>query len=350
MEKKVQRISVTSKPGGTYFLQIGWDKDLDKGFTLTLCDGHAAWVGTASAADVSREASDMEMDRKKYAEELKKALVTTAQTANKYSFDLLKDGEDQDVYSFTYEKNLKDVSFKLGSLQLRTVEDPAETIKELINYCLNTATELHNQNEHLQKENERLRCNWNDMHEQLEKCVQAKEELERDLYTRFADVLNEKKKKIRSLNEKVSQVQQKIQEKDTSSIPFDTVPVSDIIKSDDFSGSTDEDIKSSEVTKETAKPTVSRRRSLINSPDDSPDIAPSRKRRNRGRNPTFTELKEKNSQHEEEEKLRYIIVFYWVNGLSKGCSLKDKKGYLSSNFNRKKFKFLVKRIPTWLKV
>lgn len=62
-----------------------------------------------SAEDVSREAADMEMERPKYVDELKKALITATLAANKYNFDLVKDGEDNDTYCFTYEKKLKDV-------------------------------------------------------------------------------------------------------------------------------------------------------------------------------------------------------------------------------------------------
>lgn len=298
MEKTVQKISIASNPGSTYFLQIGWEEDLEKGFSVTLCDGQAAWIGKVSAEDVSREAVDMEMEKLKYVEELKKALVTATLPASKYNFDLVQDGDAYDTYCFTYEKKLKDVSFKLGSLQLKMIKEPAEIIKELITHCLNTATELHSRNEHLQKENERLRSDWVDMQEQLEKCVSSKEELEQDLYTRFTCVLNEKKAKIRSLNEKLSQSHKRVPEKSNSSIPFDTVPVSDI-KNDDYDASTDEDSKSPEVTIEAVPPPLSRRRSLVHSPDDSPDIAPSRKRRQRGQKNLYAEVKENVNQPED---------------------------------------------------
>ncbi|KAG9488036.1 hypothetical protein GDO78_007697 [Eleutherodactylus coqui] len=289
MEKKVRKITIASQPEATYFLQLGWKKELDSGFSLTLCDGHTAWVGEVSKEDLSREAADMEMERSKYVEELKKALITAPQTGSKYSFDLVKDEENPEMYCFTYEKTLKDIAFKLGSLRLRNAPDPAGIIREIINYCLNCATELHSRNEHLLKENERLRQDWNDMHEH-------KEELEQNLYTRFTLVLNEKKAKIRSLNQKLSQTEQKASEKSNSSIPFDTLPVAD------YNGSTDEE--SSEVKEETAPPPVSKRRSLLASPDDSPDIAPSRKRRQRGQKGYYTQVKDKVLQLEDQEEQR----------------------------------------------
>ncbi|KAM3939419.1 DNA repair protein XRCC4 isoform 1-T1 [Leptodactylus fuscus] len=296
MERKVRKIAITSKPEAAYFLQIGWKKELDNGFNVTLCDGHNAWIGEVSKEDLIKEAADMEMEHSKYIEELKKALISVPQTGSKYSFDLVKDEEKPGTYCFTYEKTLRDISFKLGSLRLRNALDPAAIIKELIEYCLNCSTELHSRNEHLLKENERLRQDWNDMHEQLDKFVDSKEELERNLYTRFTLVLNEKKAKIRSLNQKLSQTEQKVPEKSNSSVPFDTLPIAE------YDGSTDEETP--EVKEETAPPPVFKRRSLLSSPDDSPDIAPSRKRRQRGQKEYYTQMKEKLSQLEDQEDQR----------------------------------------------
>ncbi|XP_073438795.1 DNA repair protein XRCC4 isoform X1 [Dendrobates tinctorius] len=297
MERKVRKITIASKPDATYFLQIGWERELDSGFNVTLCDGHDAWTGEVSKEDLSKEAADMEMNHSKYVEELKKALITAPQTGSKYSFDLVKDEENPEMYCFTYEKTLNAISFKLGSLRLRNAADPSGIVKELIDYCLSCATELHGRNEHLLKENERLRQDWNDMHEQLDKFVSGKEELERGLYTRFTLVLNEKKTKIRSLNQKLSQTGQKVSEKSSSSLPFDTLPIAD------YSGSMDEE--SSEVKEETAPPSVSRSQSLLISPDDSTDIAPSRKRRQRGQKEYYTQVKHKPSQLGAPEDQRH---------------------------------------------
>ncbi|XP_073535227.1 DNA repair protein XRCC4 isoform X2 [Phyllobates terribilis] len=396
MERKVRKITIASKPEATYFLQIGWERELDGGFNVTLCDGRDAWIGEVTKEDLSKEAADMEMNHSKYMEELKKALITAPQTGSRYSFDLVKDEENPEMYCFTYEKTLNAISkenvtstdlhcpfkgieesklsvnrkivreylaninefkspgpdelhprvlkeiveeileplsiifenswrtgevpedwrranvvpifkkgkkvdpgnyrpFKLGSLRLQNAADPAGIIKELIDYCLSCATEFHSRNEHLLKENERLRQDWNDMHEELDKFVSSKEELERGLYTRFTLVLNEKKAKIRSLNQKLSQTAQKVSEK-SSSLPFDTLPIAE------YSGSTDEE--SSEVKEETAPPSASRSQSLLMSPDDSPDIAPSRKRRQRGQKGYYTQMKHKPSQLGTQEDQR----------------------------------------------
>ncbi|NXS11764.1 XRCC4 protein, partial [Neodrepanis coruscans] len=86
MEKTLNRIHPVSDPEESCFLQVSWEKDLGTGFGILLTDGQCAWTGTVSEADISREAADMEMDRDKYVEELKKALVSVKESAGRYNF------------------------------------------------------------------------------------------------------------------------------------------------------------------------------------------------------------------------------------------------------------------------
>ncbi|KAM8961362.1 DNA repair protein XRCC4 isoform 2-T2 [Pelodytes ibericus] len=301
MEKKVRKIALMSDPEATYFLQITWDKDFGKGFSVTLCDGHSAWIGEVPEEDITREATDMEMDRQKYVDELEKALIWKAPPANKYNFDLVKHGKTADIYSFTYEKKLKELSFKLGSLLLTKSQNPAGAIREMISYCLNCTTDLYSQNDHLRKENERLQSDWKDMHEQLEKFVSAKEELEQDLFTKFTHVLNEKKAKIRSIKERIEKTQQTVQQSSDNCSAFDTVPVSEL-KEEDYGGSTDEESKDQGTKEQGEEKEGARRRSVVSTPDDSPDIAPSRKKRQRGQKSYYTEVKAKKTEAQEKPR------------------------------------------------
>ncbi|NXX18354.1 XRCC4 protein, partial [Podargus strigoides] len=160
-----------------------------------------------SEAEISKEAADMEMNREKYVEELKKALITGEESVGKYNFAVSRDEENMEC-CFSYERNLKDASFRIGSLKLQKVLSTAEVVKELIGDCLDCLGRLQVKNEHLQKENERLFSNWSDVEKRLEKCVEAKEELEADLYNRFILVLNEKKAKIRNLQKLLNEAKE----------------------------------------------------------------------------------------------------------------------------------------------
>ncbi|XP_065406245.1 DNA repair protein XRCC4 isoform X6 [Chrysemys picta bellii] len=193
-----------------------------------------------SEAEISKEADDMEMEREKYVEELRKALVLGAGPANMYNFDVSKDEENVESCDFSYEKNLKDVSFRLGSLKLQKVSSPTEVIKELICHCLDCIAELHAKKEHLQKENERLLSDWNDVQGLLEKCVEAKEELEADLYKKFILVLNEKKAKIRNLHKLLKEAQEPAEDTTHARDSMATVQTA-IEREKDYDGSTDEE-------------------------------------------------------------------------------------------------------------
>ncbi|XP_054843059.1 DNA repair protein XRCC4 isoform X2 [Eublepharis macularius] len=308
MEKKVSRIYPVSDPGTTYFLQITWEKDLGIGFDVVLSDCQLAWAGRVSEDEISKEAADMEMDREKYIEELRRVLLFREEQTDKYNFGISKGGANGDCLNFSYEKNLKDVSFRLGALILQKVSSPAEIIRDMISYCLDNVIQLQTKNEHLQKENERLLCDVDDLQGQLLKCVDAKEELETELYKRFILVLNEKKAKIRSLQQCLKEAEDAIEE---ATQKRDTVVTSERkVAGEDYEGSTDEE------SENCTQPSIlvsakSRRDSLLAVPDIA-DIAPSRKRRQRtqeaaGIEPKVASYKDRISAKERHITLELLI-------------------------------------------
>uniref|UniRef100_H0VL10 DNA repair protein XRCC4 n=1 Tax=Cavia porcellus TaxID=10141 RepID=H0VL10_CAVPO len=274
MERKISRICLVSKPNVTHFLQVSWEKSLESGFVITLTDGQSAWIGTVSESEIGQEADDMAMEKEKYVGELRKALVSGAGTGDAYKFDF-SEGD----CCFSCEKNLKDVSFRLGSFNLEKVANPAEVIRELLCYCLDNIAENQAKNEHLQKENERLLRDWNDVQGRFEKCVSAKEDLETDLYKRFILVLNEKKSKIRSLHKLLNEVQElekNIEREREATASSETPAARDPL----YDASTDEGSGSESEPPASAPASLNKEDSLISSPDVT-DVAPSRKRRQR---------------------------------------------------------------------
>ncbi|XP_008101212.2 DNA repair protein XRCC4 isoform X1 [Anolis carolinensis] len=282
MEKKVRRIYPLSEPGTTYFLQIVWEKDLGTGFDVILTDGQSAWSGRVPKEEISREAADMEMEQKKYVEELRKVFLTEGIPSNIYNFDISKEGTNGDCLHFSYEKKLRDLSFRLGSLKLQRIPSPSEVISKLISCCLDFIVGLHAKNEHLQRENEILLNDLNEVQDQLQKCVEAKEELETELYKKFILVLNEKKAKIRNLQKCLKEAE----ETAVKATQARVVPESKA--EEDYEGSTDEESENL-VEPSTSAPVKPKRDSLL-SPDII-DIAPNRKRRQRVRNTASTEPK-----------------------------------------------------------
>uniref|UniRef100_A0A4X1TA34 DNA repair protein XRCC4 n=1 Tax=Sus scrofa TaxID=9823 RepID=A0A4X1TA34_PIG len=295
MERKVSRIYLTSEPEIIHFLQVAWEKTLGSGFVITLTDGQSAWIGTVSESEISQEADDMALEKEKYVDELRKALVSGAGPTDTYKFNFSKDS-----CQFSFEKNLKDVSFRLGSFNLEKVANPAEVIRELICYCLDTISEKQAKNEHLQKENERLLRDWNDVQERFEKCVSAKEAVETDLYKRFILVLNEKKAKIRSLYKLLNEVQElekNIEHK--REIPTCSEMTTD--RDSIYDESTDEENEIPPNPSVLTSATLKRDDSIISSPDVT-DIAPSRKRRQRMQKNLGTEPKMASQELQLQEK------------------------------------------------
>ncbi|XP_039242450.1 DNA repair protein XRCC4 isoform X1 [Pipra filicauda] len=261
----------------------------------------------------------MEMNKEKYVEELKKALVTREESAGKYNYLISRDQENV-VCQFSYERSLKDGSgehqsepeeqqeshqcffsgtplqlqrkhgglpakFRLGSVKLQEVPSPAKVVKELIGYCLDSLGKLQAKNEHLQRENERLFSNWSDAEQRLEKCVEAKEKLEADLYNRFILVLNEKKAKIRNLQKLLNEAKESAA--DAKCTRDDITTTQMVIKREnDYDASTDEE---SESLTRASLPSAPERRdsSLLGSPGVA-DTAPRRKRRQRAAKPAGT--------------------------------------------------------------
>ncbi|XP_049723057.1 DNA repair protein XRCC4 isoform X3 [Elephas maximus indicus] len=313
MERKVSRICLASEPNIIHFLQVSWEKTLGSGFDVILTDGQSVWTGTVSASEISREADDMAMEKEKYVDELRKALVSGAGPADAYKFNFSKESSH-----FSFEKNLKNVSchlvvfkkvminstkFRLGSFKLEKVSSPAEVIRELICDCLDTIAENQAKNQHLQKENERLLRDWNDVQRRFEKCVSAKETLEADLYKRFILVLNEKKAKIRSLRKLLSEVQEleKNAEHDRG-----TATCSQLSAGRDaiYDESTDEE-GGNQPEPSVLSPATLRKDDSIFSSADMADIAPSRKRRQRIQKNLGTEPKMASQEHQLQEKEKH---------------------------------------------
>ncbi|XP_062942669.1 DNA repair protein XRCC4 isoform X2 [Cynocephalus volans] len=244
MERKVSRICLASEPNIIHFLQVSWEITLGSGFVITLTDGQSAWTGTVSESEISQEADDMAMEKEKYVDELRKALVSGAGPADAYKFNFLKES-----CHFSFEKNLKDVSFRLGSFSLEKVASSTEVVRELICYCLDTIAENQAKNEHLQKENQRLLRDWNDIQER-EATTHSEMTADRDaIYDESTDEENE-------------------------NLSDPSVLASATLRKDD---------------------------SILSSPDVT-DIAPSRKRRQRMQKNLGTEPKMASQEHQLQEK------------------------------------------------
>ncbi|XP_042364676.1 DNA repair protein XRCC4 [Plectropomus leopardus] len=290
MNVSVREVSVSSEPDSSYFLRVDWSgRSLGSGFQLLLTDGQDAWRGDVSESAVRDEAQELEMQTERYVRDLQQAL-TDGESSDTYGFTLTPSPLGRrSAVTLAYEKVQRDISFQLGSVSLTAVPEPAEAVRELLIHSLQRGTTLENHNQRLQEENQRLRREQQRITAELKRYVGGKEALEAELYSRFVLVLNEKKAKIRSLQEAVTHLQETSSEgqKKTGGQRDEDED------EDEYGGSTDEETE--EVQPPAASTSSSRERSSASPLDDSlkdiTDVAPSRKRRFRHLGPPDTAIK-----------------------------------------------------------
>ncbi|KAM7368611.1 hypothetical protein PAMP_012934 [Pampus punctatissimus] len=218
------------------------------------------------------------MQKERYVQDLQQAL-TEPESSVTYSFSLtLSPPNHSSTVMLAYEKVQKDISFRLGCVSLNVVPDSAEAVRWILIHSLKKRNTLERHNQTLEEENQRLRREQQRITAELKRYAGGKEALEAELYSRFVLLLNEKKAKIRSLQEAVTALQEvrssKGQKKGNS-------VKSDQAEEDEYGGSTDEEPEEVQTNPSAAQPA---RESSTPSPlddilNDLTDVAPCRKRR-----------------------------------------------------------------------
>ncbi|XP_023816167.1 DNA repair protein XRCC4-like isoform X2 [Oryzias latipes] len=308
MNTAVREIHISSKPGSSYFLRVDWEgRSLASGFRVLLTDGQDAWSGEVGAATIGGEAEELEMTREKYVQDLERAL-TGAEPPDPYSFSLSPEPPGRSV-TLTYEKMQKEISFRLGSALLEAELRPAEALRQLLLHSLQRGDSLQNQNQKLQEDNQRLKQEQQRICAELKRYAGGKEALEAELYSRFVLVLNEKKAKIRRLQESVSKLQEarnsEEQESKGSVKPTRSADQDSEEEEDEYGGSTDEEPEEAQSSPSSTLPSRSSRTDspLDDSLRDITDVAPSRKRRFRHLRLQDPGVKRPDAESRQKERL-----------------------------------------------
>ncbi|XP_034048278.1 DNA repair protein XRCC4 isoform X2 [Thalassophryne amazonica] len=301
MDMSVREIHVMSEPQSSYFLRVDWKgRDLGSGFQLLLTDGQDAWRGDVSEAAVSAEAEELEMEKEKYIQDLQQVLTGT-EASTSYSFSLTPSPPVQNsAVTLAYEKVQKDISFRLGSVLLNADPGPAEVVRELLIHSLQRGNKLQRHNQKLEEQYQKLRQEQERIIAELKDYAGVKEALEAELFSRFVLVLNEKKAKIRSLQNTISHLQEARtsggQKKGDSKKSVQITHQEETADEDEYGCSTDEE---PEGVKSSSDMTLPSQESLTPKPfdvslSDIIDVAPSRKRRVRHVEAPDTKVKHSN--------------------------------------------------------
>ncbi|XP_027882292.1 DNA repair protein XRCC4 isoform X2 [Xiphophorus couchianus] len=305
MNTSVREIHLSSQADFSYFLRVDWEgRGLGFGFKLLLTDGQKAWRGKVSEAVVNEEAEELEMAKEKYIQDLQQALTEPELSAS-YCFTLKPHPPTSScTVTLTYEKMQKGISFKLGSVLLDAVEEPAEAVRAVLIHTLQQGNKLQQHNHKLKEENQRLIQEHQYITEKLKHYADGVETLKAELYSRFVLLLNEKKTKIRSLQEALTKLQERRnseEQKNKNSAKSDQTADHNS-EADEYGGSTDEELKEEQSTgtshpssKDSATPSPLNLRDIT-------DVAPCRKRRFRHLGPP--ELAVKKQDPEAAQKKR----------------------------------------------
>lgn len=203
MSGAVQQILIKNDPDIPYFLRVDWSGDLGAGFTIVLTNGSAAWIGEVSEEDVTKGGVDIGMSRERYVEQLHQVLIQgeSKREKTKYSFQLIAD-------HLLYQRMSDTGPVNLGSVELQPAPDPLELNREMIGQSLKRHLHLEATNSRLLQDNCKLRREHSQILKELDTCTKTKNALEKQMYSRFVMILNEKKSRIRELQVGIRTLQQ----------------------------------------------------------------------------------------------------------------------------------------------
>ncbi|RUS89561.1 hypothetical protein EGW08_002679 [Elysia chlorotica] len=182
------------------FLQTKLKDGGNEGFDLTVLDGSCVWEGSISEQALDRQSEALKMDFDTYVKETSAALTKASQSG--MAFECIFKPLSQSSARLSWKKiPAQSIKFNLGSVDLKKVPNAGESLASILGACISSARSLRSQILSLQADNERLSQERQNALKRLDKCVSAKDELEKDLYSKFVAVLNSKKQKIKELEE-----------------------------------------------------------------------------------------------------------------------------------------------------
>lgn len=147
------------------------------------------------------------LDEDQFREDTMKALTRWDLGILNFVYSAVKKGSTLEL---TWKKHIvsDNIKFLLGSVIMNLCKDQGATT--LLDFAVSALEEKRQENGDLQKENTRLSSERRGALARLEKCVNLKDDIEKDLFGKFKVVLNEKKAKIRHLMEQLNSVSEQL--------------------------------------------------------------------------------------------------------------------------------------------
>ncbi|XP_033752925.1 DNA repair protein XRCC4-like [Pecten maximus] len=173
-------------------------------FKLTLCDGLKVWRGQVTQINFGDPTKKSNKYLQEYQRQTVEAFTGEATNDNEYRFTLKNLANSVEL---SWKRNVpsKEIAFLLGTTSLKPCneEKSKDVVAQIFQYCIDQTVEFKDQIRTLNIENENLAQERVNALKRLEKCVVAKEDMEKDLYSKFVAVLNAKKEKIQRLKDQI---------------------------------------------------------------------------------------------------------------------------------------------------
>lgn len=176
------------------------------GLRLTLSDGGKAWSGKLNEQDFGEWSERTKLSPSDYRSQTMKALSGESFNGRKFEYDVQEEGGNGSVV-LTWKRILddEDIKLQLGSVNLRPELDLAKSTSHILESSIQLTNQLQDNIQQLTDERDRLTSEHAVALKRLEKFVSIKEDTEKDLFSKFVVVINDKKAKIRELKRKLEQ-------------------------------------------------------------------------------------------------------------------------------------------------
>ena len=168
--------------------------------SVQVSDGEGAWEGSLSAAELKALAEQSKMTQDRYIKYTVKAL--SRENLGELSFLYSAKHVDNNKLELTWKKHIltDNIKFQLGQIELYPCSS-SHIVSALLNLAIDSIGDLQQNVALLKAKSVRLTREREKALQDLGQHASLQEQVEKDLFTKFKVVLNEKKAKIRNLME-----------------------------------------------------------------------------------------------------------------------------------------------------
>lgn len=175
----------------------------EKTIRLTLTNGAESWNGKITEDEMVSWSDRTKLSLTDYRSQTMKALSGEKLNGNEFDYEV--NVRKDDSADFIWKRVIKEenIKFQLGCVRFKPDVVLAESTSKILEFSVESIESLEERIRTLADEKERLATERTVALQNLEKFVSIKEDTEKDLYSKFVVVLNEKKAKIRELKNKL---------------------------------------------------------------------------------------------------------------------------------------------------